>query len=193
MGILSGKAIHEEILKYRICVTPFDVNLINPVSLDLRLGPRIALYEAPGMSKQLGGLRDYPLDCRDPESIAIRDEFDIPESGVCLQPGRLYLMHTLERIWTDQYVPIIDGKSSIGRLGIQVHMTAGFGDPGFDGQYTLEVTTVYPVRVYAGMRFCQMRFHTIERGGVGLDLYSGNYTGEASTDPVASKVWRQFK
>lgn len=78
-----------------------------------------------------------------------------------LEPRKLYLLHTAERVSTKAFVPVLDGKSSIGRLGICIHLTAGYGDPGFDGQYTLEVTCVIPVRIYAGMRFCQMRFHTM--------------------------------
>lgn len=94
-------------------------------------------------------------------------------------------------------MPVLDGKSSIGRLGVQVHVTAGYGDPGFDGQYTLEVTSVYPVRVYPGMRFCQMRFHTRDLGDQtvlkGPLLYAGSYEGETSRGPVPSMIWRQFE
>lgn len=186
MGILSGRAIHQAILTKRIRVAPFDEKMLNPVSLDLRIGSQVRMYENNDRTPR------SLLDCRSEASLS-SSVTEINSDGFVLFPGRLYLMHTVEQIWTDQYVPIIDGKSSIGRLGIQVHMTAGFGDPGFDGQYTLEVTTVYPVRVYAGMRFCQMRFHTIDKGGAGLDLYKGNYTGQASMGPVGSKVWRQFE
>lgn len=94
-------------------------------------------------------------------------------------------MHTAETIWTDKFVPIIDGKSSIGRLFISIHQTAGFGDVGFDGQYTLEVTSHFPVRVYAGMRFCQIRFHGIQGH---ITQYEGNYQGKSAKGPVGSKA-----
>jgi len=99
-------------------------------------------------------------------------------------------MHTAERVFSNRFVPVLDGKSSIGRLGICVHLTAGYGDPGFNGQYTLEVTTVYPVRVYPRMRFCQMRFHMIEGE---VQQYTGNYTGGSAMGPVASRCWKQFQ
>jgi dCTP deaminase len=108
-----------------------------------------------------------------------------------LEPNVGYLMHTIERVHTKKYVPVLDGKSSIGRLFMKVHETAGYGDAGFDGQYTLEVTVVHPLRVYPGMRIAQMRFHTIL--GEVQKLYAGNYTGEAAKGPVPSRAWRQFR
>ena len=116
-----------------------------------------------------------------------------PEGWVC-KPGVGYLMHTAERVWTDRYVvPVLDGKSSIGRLFVQIHVTAGFGDPGFDGQYTLEVVVTHPVRLYAGMRIGQMRFHTIE-GEVGRTYdKTGHYVGALAEGPVPSQAWRQFE
>ena len=110
--------------------------------------------------------------------------------GVVLRPGNGYLLHTHERVHTNKYVPVLDGKSSVARLFVGIHVTAGFGDPGYNGQWTLEVTTVYPVRLYAGMRIAQMRFHTI----VGeTKLYQGNYCGEASTGAVPSRAWKMFQ
>lgn len=184
MSILGGKEIERAILRGDIEVDPYEPAHLNPVSFDLRLGSKVAKYEAAGCRRD-----NYPLNCKNEETLRIVDEFEIGPHGVCLWPGQLYLMHTLERVKTTRYVPVLDGKSSIGRLGVFVHVTAGFGDPGFDGQYTLEVLTTYPTRVYAGMRFCQIRFHTIEGEA---KLYEGNYTGEASMGPVPSKIWKQF-
>ena len=97
-------------------------------------------------------------------------------------------MHTVERIRTDFYNPVLDGKSSIGRLFVKVHETAGYGDPGFNGQYTLEVTTsMFPVRLYPGMRICQIRFHTLE-GALASYEETGHYKGEAAQGAVGSKV-----
>lgn len=173
-GILSGRKIKQCIEEGMIHINPYDPKLINPVSIDLRLGKNVRCYTQHELDAKI----DNPTQ-----------DLYVGSWGLALQPGQLYLMHTLERVRTDHFVPIIDGKSSIGRLGICVHLTAGFGDPGFDGQYTLEVTAVRPVRVYAGMRFCQMRFHTIEGD---VELYKGNYTNQHSMGPVASRSWKQF-
>lgn len=177
-GILSGPEIQRQIATGYISIDPYDRELINPASIDLRLGDQVCEYTRPN---------EAPFDCKVESATRVHK---IGEEGIVLYPRELYLMHTLERVSTSHFVPVLDGKSSIGRLGICVHLTAGYGDPGFDGQYTLEVTTVYPVRVYAGMRFCQIRFHTI----AGLVVsYQGNYVGEASMGPVPSRVWKQFK
>jgi dCTP deaminase len=113
------------------------------------------------------------------------------EAGWIIQPGVGYLMHTVERIHTDRYVPVLDGKSSIGRLFVQVHVTAGFGDPGFDGQYTLEVTSQFPIRVYPGMRFCQIRFHHVE-GDVTSYQELGRYKDGAAKGAVGSRIHETF-
>jgi dCTP deaminase len=117
------------------------------------------------------------------------ETFTMDGMGFSLQPGILYLMHTEEVVWTSRYVPVLDGKSSIGRLGIFTHITAGFGDANYRGQYTLEVTVIQPVRVYRGMRFCQMRFHTMEGE---VMHYSGNYVGDTAMGAVPSRSWKQF-
>ncbi len=117
--------------------------------------------------------------------------YTMSDDGFVLMPGVGYLMHTQERICTDKYVPIIDGKSSIGRLFCFVHVTAGYGDPGFDGQYTLEVAVLQPLIVYPGMRFCQMRFHTVI-GEVDSYKDNGNYKGVLAEGPVASRSWKMF-
>lgn len=188
-GILSGPEIFRQIQNGDIEIDPFDGRLINPASVDLRLGRLIRKYinKTTVINPLYGNTAKLPLDSKEEIETAL---FEMNDVGFVLEPGELYLMHTAERIFTNRFVPILDGKSSIGRLGICVHLTAGYGDPGFNGQYTLEVTTVYQVRVYPGMRFCQMRFHSIEGE---VQQYVGNYTGAAAMGPVASKCWRQFR
>ncbi len=175
MGILSGPEIRRQVQLGRISIEPFRDDQVNPASYDLRLGDQLAWYIGPDLDAK----REHQLVAR--ERMA--------GEGFVLEPGRGYLMHTEEVVGTECYVPVLDGKSSIGRLFISVHATAGYGDPGFLGQYTLEVTVTHPVRVYAGMRVCQIRFH--ELVGERL-LYSGNYQGGASMGPVPSRSWRQF-
>lgn len=196
-GILSGPAILKEINAGNIIIDPFDSALHNPASFDLRLGPKFGIYL--GLNDTVAQAKEAVLNpsihpCRSELDSATINQFveiDIPAQGLLLKPGVLYLMHTAERIWTTKYVPILDGKSSIGRLGICVHLTAGYGDPGFDGQYTLEVTCVQPVRIYAGMRFCQMRFHSLE-GPILSYQAKGSYVGHTARGPVPSRSWQQF-
>lgn len=178
-GILTGPEIRRQVELGGIKISSWDPELLNPASVDLRLGNIVCTYATQDVSGVMF------LDSKVEAKTHVW-QFD----DLVLSPGQLYLMHTEERVSTNLFVPVIDGKSSIGRLGISVHETAGYGDAGFDGQYTLEVTTVYPVRVYAGMRFCQMRFHTMEGEPM---LYQGNYTGEYSQGPVPSRAWKQFK
>jgi dCTP deaminase len=181
MSILSGERIAEAVDTRFIEIEPFNRDQLNPASYDLRLGNTFKRYKA--------GERGVSIDCAKKETMEARtDNFD---HDVWLFPGTLYLMHTVERIHTDRFVPIVDGKSSVGRLGVFVHVTAGYGDPGFNGQYTLEVLVTYPTIVYAGMRIAQIRFHELSGGPP--KLYDGSYTGEAAMGPQESRIWKQFQ
>lgn len=189
---------------------------VNSASYDLRLGNKVAVYkEVVGV--EYGGYRfpdvrpldefgSDPWQVRDGELLAPRPrmvldskkkqevvEFEMsPERGFLCKPGIGYLMHNAERIHTMEFVPVLDGKSSVGRLFTTVHVTAGYGDAGFNGQFTLEVTVTHPTIVYPGMLFCQIRFHT--QFGDSLDYGSkGHYVGAASMGPVASMTWKQFE
>jgi dCTP deaminase len=176
-SILSGLAIEDAVKRGAIEIEPFDRRQLNPVSYDLTLGHVILSYDF-GI---IHDVKDEPKRFR---------HATIGPEGFVIHPGHGYLMHTRERIKTDHFVPVLDGKSSVGRLFISVHQTAGYGDPGFDGQYTLEVTTLYSIRLYEGMRIAQMRFHTVDGP---VDLYKGNYTGERAVGAVPSRAWRQFQ
>lgn len=182
-GVLSGKAIQSAVESGDILISPFNSKHLNPASYDLTLGEEITVYQnvCP-----YGALAD---DYLDPQIKNPTDTFRMGPEGYILQPGIGYLMHTQEVVGTDKYVPAIDGKSSIGRLFVLVHVTAGLGDPGFRGQYTLEVLTTYPIKLYPGMRICQVRFFTV----VGeIDLYKGHYLGDNSMGAVASHAFEQF-
>jgi len=89
------------------------------------------------------------------------DRVHIPPEGLVLTPNQLYLGRTIERTETHNLVPMIEGRSSIGRLGLFVHVTAGFGDVGFCGYWTLEMFAVQPVKIYPGVSICQLFFHQI--------------------------------
>ena len=112
--------------------------------------------------------------------------FEIPEEGYVLQPGVLYIGRTVERTWTDKFIPMINGRSSGGRLGISVHITAGFGDIGFDGTWTLEITAVEPVRIYPNVEIAQVCYFK-PVGKIGK-LYRGRYFGQEH--PTASRFYK---
>jgi len=206
-GILTGNAIREAVASGDIVIDPWnpthlhDEDRINPASYDLYLGDQVAVYEhatwvgkyppGPVDGQQVHAVRDCVLDVREPQPV--RTFFINPETGWVLKPGIGYLMHTHERILTKKYVPVLDGKSSVGRLFITAHVTAGYGDAGFDGQYTLEVVALaHGVRVFPNMLFCQMRFHT--QVGAPMEYgKKGNYVGMAAKGPVPSMIHKSFR
>jgi dCTP deaminase len=144
--ILSGKEIQRQ-LGSRITIDPFSEEQLNPNSYNLRLHDELEVY------------RNRELDMRQ-ENFS--DRVIIPPEGLLLEPNRLYLGRTIEYTGTDAYVPMLEGRSSIGRLGLFVHITAGFGDVGFRGYWTLEIFCIQPIRIYAGVQICQIYYHTIE-------------------------------
>jgi dCTP deaminase len=144
--ILSGREIRRH-LGTRIIIEPFSEDQLNPNSYNLRLHDQLRVYES------------NVLDMRTENASR---EVSIPENGLLLEPNRLYLGRTVELTATDGFVPMLEGRSSIGRLGLFVHITAGFGDVGFRGYWTLEIFCVQPIRIYAGVEICQIFYHTIE-------------------------------
>lgn len=116
-------------------------------------------------------------------------EFEIPEEGYILQPGVLYIGRTVERTMTDRFIPMINGRSSGGRLGISIHICAGFGDIGFDGTWTLEITVVEPVRIYPYEEIAQICFFT--SAGKKAKLYRGRYYNQE--EATASRFYQPKK
>jgi len=158
--ILTGIQIKNEYMRGNIVITPFDNNLLNPNSYNFRIGKQILMYKT-----------DEVIDTRmQPSTVAI----DFPDDGLVLEPGRLYLGHTLEVMGSSCYVPIIGGRSSTGRLGLFVHITAPLGDIGYFGQWTLQLRATIPVRVYPGQKIGQMIF--VKAYGE-IDSYQGKYQG----------------
>lgn len=144
--ILTGSAIRAE-LGENIIIDPFREEQLNPNSYNLRLHNELLVYE------------EIVLDMHRPNRFR---RYTIPEDGFVLQPNQLYLARTMERTETYNLVPMLEGRSSIGRLGLFVHVTAGFGDVGFRGYWTLEMFAVQPVRIYPGIEVAQIFYHTIE-------------------------------
>jgi dCTP deaminase len=143
--ILSGEMIRER-LGDDIVIDPFDPKHLNPNSYNLTLHDELLIYE------------EVVLDMR--KSNRVR-RMSIPAGGLVLNPNQLYLGRTIEQTETHNLVPMIEGRSSIGRLGLFVHVTAGFGDVGFCGFWTLEMFAVQPVRIFPGVPICQIFYHQI--------------------------------
>jgi len=143
--ILSGNEIRQQ-LGTNIIIEPFDEGRLNPNSYNLSLHDELLVYE------------EVVLDMRKSNRV---ERIRIPEDGLVLTPNQLYLGRTVERTETHNYVPMIEGRSSIGRLGLFVHVTAGFGDVGFCGYWTLEMFAVQPVKIYPSVPICQVFFHEI--------------------------------
>ncbi|MBC5707008.1 dCTP deaminase [Hungatella hominis] len=171
--ILSGKEILKHMGK-EIIITPFDEKRINPNSYNLSLADELLVYEQD------------ELDMKKPNPTK---RIVIPEEGLLLEPNRLYLGRTNEFTRTDRYVPMLEGRSSTGRLGLFIHVTAGFGDIGFAGYWTLEIFCVQPVRIYPNVEICQIYYHDIDGE---YDLYSsGKYQNNSGIQ--ASLLYKDFE
>lgn len=170
--ILSGSEIKAQLGK-DLSISPFDEEQLNPNSYNLRLHNELLVYE------------EIVLDMRRPSRFR---RLQIPEEGLVLQPNQLYLGRTIEHTETHNYVPMLEGRSSIGRLGLFVHVTAGFGDVGFCGYWTLEMFAVQPVRIYPGVQVCQIFYHTID--GDVTEYQSSKY--QHNTDIQPSLLFREL-
>ncbi|WP_462248432.1 dCTP deaminase [Ekhidna sp.] len=171
--ILSGLEIAERIGN-DIEIDPYNSDQLNPNSYNLRLHDELMIYE------------DSILDMRKENKVS---KLTIPESGYELIPGKLYLGRTVERTRTDNLVPMLEGRSSIGRLGMFVHVTAGFGDVGFNGFWTLEIFVVQPLIIYPNVEICQIYYHHLD--GEHTVYKSGKYQNNNGIQP--SKLHEDFK
>jgi dCTP deaminase len=171
--ILSGIEIKNR-LGNGIVIEPFVERQLNPNSYNLRLHNELLVYEK------------HILDMKEENRAK---SLTIPEAGLVLEPGILYLARTVEYTRTDCYVPMLEGRSSIGRLGLFVHVTAGFGDVGFAGYWTLEMFCVQPIRVYPDIEVCQIYYHTIE--GDYAPYAGGKYQNNRGVQP--SLLFKDFE
>jgi dCTP deaminase len=130
-----------------LLIEPFNDAQLNPNSYNLTLHNELMIYTQP------------VLDMKKKNET---QTLIIPPGGIVLEPGKLYLGRTNEYTKTDKYVPMLEGRSSIGRLGISVHSSAGFGDVGFAGYWTLEITCAQPVRIYPNVQICQIFYYAME-------------------------------
>jgi dCTP deaminase len=171
--ILSGLEIKKQ-LGTSVHIEPFDEGQLNPNSYNLKLHHQVLIYDDT--------LLDMKRECK-------TRPIQIPDSGLVLQPNRLYLGRTVEYTRTHHHVPMLEGRSSIGRLGLFIHVTAGFGDVGFEGYWTLEMFCVQPVKIYAGVEICQIYYHTLE--GAYEKYTSNKYQNNEGIQP--SLLFKEFQ
>ncbi len=174
--ILSDSAILAAIEAGTIVIEPFQRECLGSNSYDVHLGRYLATYKDP------------VLDARKHNEIF---HFEIGEDGFLLEPQQTYLGVTLEYTETLDCVPFLEGKSSVGRLGIDIHATAGKGDVGFSNHWTLEISVQQPVRVYYGMPIGQLIYFRVE--GEILTPYSTKPSAkynQRSDRPQESMMWK---
>lgn len=171
--ILSGKEIANRLGK-DIFIEPFNPSQLNPNSYNLKLHNELLVYEETVL--------DMKKENRARSII-------IPDEGLVLQPNKLYLGRTKEYTRTDNHVPMLEGRSSIGRLGLFIHVTAGFGDVGFSGYWTLEIHCIQPIKIYPEIQICQIYYHSIE--GEYEKYGSGKYQNNTGIQP--SMLYKDFE
>lgn len=171
--IISGKEIKRR-LDTDIIIDPFNIAQLGPNSYNLRLHRELIIYD------------EEVLDMKKKHRLKT---IVIPEDGLVLRPGQLYLGRTVEYTQTTNLVPMLEGRSSIGRLGLFIHITAGFGDVGFKGYWTLEISCIHPVRIYPNVEICQIFYHTIDGD---FDSYSSlKYQNNQGIQP--SLLYKEFQ
>lgn len=171
--ILSGKKIKEK-LGTEIIIEPYNEKQLNPNSYNIRLHDQLLVYNSP------------ILDMKTPN---LTSQITIPETGLILQPNVLYLGRTVEYTKTTNFVPMIEGRSSIGRLGLFIHITAGFGDVGFSGYWTLEMFCVHPIKIYPNIEIGQIFYHNID--GEFTPYTSNKYQNNICVQP--SLLYKDFE
>lgn len=170
--ILTGSEIQKNVKSGKIIIEPFDSSQINPNSYNFCLGKKVSVY------------KNYVLDSKQDNLV---ETIDIPSEGLKLLPNIIYLGHTEEIMGSNYFVPIIRGRSSTGRLGLFVHITADLIDIGSINQWTLQMHAVQPLIIYPGMQIGQVTFWKPKGEIV---LYSGKYQG--SRGPVKSHIYKDF-
>lgn len=175
-AILTGAEIVRQMIMGNIEIDGFDMKNLNPNSYNLTLGNTIKTYRPVYQSKNkndhsmyLDILKDNPYE-----------EITITEEGFALVPGKVYIATTNERTFSSKFQPKIDGRSSVGRLGVMVHLTAGYGDIGFDGKWTLELAVIQPIIIYPNIPICQVSF-MVPAGDTSIQ-YNGRYQHQTNAE-----------
>lgn len=185
--MLTGNEILRLVEKGDIKISDFDKSRLNPNSYNLRLDNNLGYYPiAEHKVVSESGRIIYYLDSKKENELQV---VKIPNDGIILEPNILYLANTMETTWAKDLIPCISGRSSMARLGVEVHRTAGFGDIGVNLKWTLEITVVHPVILYPGQEICQIYFEKPD-GDTGIQ-YNGKY--QNSNTVIGSKSFLDFK
>jgi len=186
--IFSDRSIREAIVSGRIGIDPFDPAMVQPSSIDLRCDPNFRVFE---------NHKYAVIDPKAPQGDLTTGVTATEDSPFILHPGEFVLGATLESIGLgDDVVARLEGKSSLGRLGLLIHSTAGFIDPGFQGQVTLELSNVanLPITIYPGMKIGQISFYQMTTAAdhpYGSAELGSKYQGQ--TGPTASRMHADFE
>lgn len=185
--ILSDRSIHDELASGRLVIEPFKASLVQPSSVDLRLSRRFLVFR--NTQKTFIDVRDQVAD--------VMDEIEVADGQpVIVHPKEFMLGSTVERVsLPEDIVARLDGRSSLGRLGIVIHSTAGFIDPGFSGHITLEISNLanLPIALYPDMRVAQISFHRMSTPAqvpYGQRALRSKYQGQEA--PTASRLYLDF-
>jgi dCTP deaminase len=187
--VLADRTIRRLIEEGRIVIDPFDDTLVQPSSVDVRVDRLFRVFRNSR----------YPyIDVKqEQEELTELVEIDDDTAFILLHPGEFVLGSTLERIGLpDDLVARLEGKSSLGRLGLLIHSTAGFIDPGWDGHVTLELSNVanLPITIYVGMKIGQLSFVQLTEPAerpYGASALGSKYQGQAG--PTPSRYWKNFE
>ena len=186
--VLSDRTIRSEIESGRIVIDPYDPGMIQPSSVDLRVDRRFRVFH---------NSRHPYIDVREPMED-LTEAVEVPEDRpFILHPGEFVLGQTLERVsLPDDLVARLEGKSSLGRLGLLIHSTAGFVDSGFSGNLTLELSNVanLPITIYSGMKIGQISFVQLSEPAerpYGSEGIGSKYQGQRG--PTPSRYWQNFR
>ncbi len=163
--ILSGKEIQKQLEKNTIIIEPYTKKQMGPNSYNLKLHHELVIYD------------EKILDLKKKNNVK---RITIPQHGFILQPNKLYLGRTIEYVKTDYFIPKLEGRSSLARLGIFIHICAGLGQIGSSGYWTLEIACVQPVRIYPSIEICQLFFQTIKGE---YELYHNKYKDSEDIQP----------
>ncbi|MDP7550917.1 MAG: dCTP deaminase [Acidimicrobiales bacterium] len=186
--ILSDRSIREAVTKGQIVIEPYDDSCVQPSSVDLHLDHRFLVFR-----NHTRGLIDVRQDLSDLTEMVEGSDDD----PFILHPGEFVLGSTSERIAVpDDLVARLEGKSSLGRLGLLIHSTAGYVDAGWDGQLTLELSNVasLPITLYPGMKIGQISFMhmtTAADNPYGASQLGSKYRGQEGPRP--SRYWENFE
>lgn len=179
MSVLVDRDIIEAMVRGDIVIRPFNRDNLGTNSYDVRLASTLRVYDKP------------VLDLRVPCSTT---DVEIPASGLVLEPGKLYLASTMEYTESRAYVPMLNGRSSLGRYGLSIHVTAGTGDRGFRGVWTMELFVVQKLRVYPGIPVGQLLwFTTTSEPLIPYDAKPSAKYNNVSKLPQASKLHEELE